>query len=305
MHGRNRRLARRPLFTFALTLCLALPAAAQQRDFSQVEIQAQVAGDGVWMMTGAGGNLGVSAGEDGVFLVDDQFAPLTEKIRAAVAALDHGEVRFVINTHWHGDHTGGNENFGEAGAVLVAHENVRERMSVAQFSERFGETPASPKGALPVVTFPDSVTFHLNGDTIHAFHVPPAHTDGDSIIHFRKANVIHMGDTFFAGGYPFVDLDSGGSVEGVIAAADRVLELADAETKIIPGHGGLTDREGLKEYREMIAGVVAAVRPMVEAGKSLEEVQAAKPSAPWDEQWGGGFIDAESFVASVYKSLSE
>jgi glyoxylase-like metal-dependent hydrolase (beta-lactamase superfamily II) len=301
-------IARR--FAPALALLVAIasaagPAAAQQRDWSQVEIQVQEVGDGVWMMTGAGGNLGVSAGEDGVFLVDDQYAPLTGKIRAAVAELGHGEVRFVINTHWHGDHTGGNENFGEAGAVLVAHDNVRERMSVAQFSERWGETPASPKGALPVVTFADSVTFHLNGDTIHVFHVPPAHTDGDSIIHFQQADVIHMGDVFFAGGYPFVDLESGGSVEGVIAAADRVLELAGAGTKIIPGHGALTDAAGLKEYRDMIAGVVAAVRPMMEEGKSLEEIQAAKPSAPWDEAWGGGWIDAPTFVEAVFKSLSE
>lgn len=301
MPVRSRRFA-----TALVAACLfaALPAASQQ-DFSGVEIESHPVADGVWMLTGAGGNLGVSAGEDGVFLIDDQFAPLTEKIRAAIAKLDDGPIRFVVNTHWHSDHTGGNENLGNAGALIVAHENVRERMSVEQFMERFGRTvPASPKAALPVVTYDESVTFHLNGDRIHAFHVPPAHTDGDSLVHFREANVIHMGDTFFAGGYPFVDLGSGGSVRGVIAAADRALELADAETKIIPGHGPLSDRAALQEYRDMLASVVAAVEPLVAEGKSLEEVRAAKPSAAFDEAWGGGFIDAPTFVETVYQSLT-
>lgn len=288
----------------ALCLLAALPAAAQQ-DFSQVEIEAHPVADGVWMLTGAGGNIGVSAGEDGIFLIDDQYAPLTEKIRAAVAKVDDGPIRFVVNTHWHRDHTGGNENFGNAGALIVAHENVRERMSVDQFMERLGLTVrASPEAALPVVTYDDSVTFHLNGGQIHAFHVPPAHTDGDSLVHFREANVIHMGDTYFASGYPFVDLGSGGSVRGVIGAADRALELADAETKIIPGHGPLSDRAALQEYRDMVASVVVAVEGLLAEGKSLEEVRAAKPTAAYDETWGGGFIDASSFVETVYQSLS-
>ncbi len=301
MPVRSRRLA---IALFAVCLLAALPATAQQ-DFSQVEIESHPVADGVWMLTGAGGNIGVSAGEDGIFLIDDQYAPLTEKIRAAVAKIDDGPIRFVVNTHWHRDHTGGNENLGNAGALIVAHENVRERMSVDQFMERLGLTVrASPADALPVVTYDHSVTFHLNGDRIHAFHVPPAHTDGDSLVHFLEANVIHMGDTYFATGYPFVDLGSGGSVRGVIAAADRALELADAETKIIPGHGPLSDRAALQEYRDMLASVVASVEALRAEGKSLEEVQAAKPTAAFDETWGGGFIDAPTFVEAIYRSLA-
>lgn len=285
-------------------LVMAAPAAAQERDFSDVEVVTHLVGEGVWMLVGAGGNVGVSAGEDGIFLIDDQFAPLTEKIRAAVAKINDRPIRFVLNTHWHGDHTGGNENLGEAGALIVAHENVRERMSVEQFLERFDrKVPPSPDAALPVVTYADGVTFHLNGDAIHAFHVPPAHTDGDSFVHFRKANVIHMGDVFFQGGYPFVDLGSGGSAPGVLAAVERALELADDETKIIPGHGEMSDRAGLVAYRDMLKTAIGRVEEMAAAGKSLEEVQAAKPTQDLDERWGGGFIGADDFVESIYQSL--
>jgi len=293
--------------SLALALLLAAaaaPAAAQGQDFSDVEIVTHLAGEGVWMLVGAGGNIGVSAGEDGIFLIDDQYAPLTDKIRAAVGKINDKPIRFVLNTHWHGDHTGGNENLGEAGALIVAHENVRQRMSVEQFMERFDRTvPASPEVALPVVTYEDGVTFHLNGDEIHAFHVAPAHTDGDSIVHFRKANVLHMGDVFFQGGYPFIDLGSGGSAPGVLAAVEQALELADGSTKVIPGHGELSDKAGLTQYRDMLKTAIERVEKLVAAGKSLEEVQAAKPTEDLDERWGGGFIGADDFVASIYQSL--
>lgn len=294
----------------ALTLALIVlpltgaPLHAQNQDFSDVEIQTVLVAEGVWMLVGAGGNIGVSAGEDGVFLIDDQFAPLTDKIRAAVAGFSPKPVRFVLNTHWHGDHVGGNENLGKAGALIVAHENVRERMSTEQFMKALDrKVPPSPDEALPVITFDDSVTFHLNGDTIHAFHVPPAHTDGDSIVHFREADILHMGDVFFQSGYPFVDLSSGGSAPGVLAAVERALELAGDGTKIIPGHGELTDRDGLVAYRDMLRTVIGRVQEMKAAGKSLEEVQGAKPTEELDERWGGGFIDADRFVASIYESL--
>lgn len=294
--------------TFAFVLALApvaSPVPAQQQDFSDVQITREKVADGVWMLVGAGGNLGLSAGEDGAFLIDDQFAPLTEKIRASVAEVTDQPIRFLLNTHWHYDHTGGNENFGEAGVLIVAHDNVRERMSVDQFIEAFDrEIPASPEAALPVVTFNDEVTFHLNGDTIRAFHVPPAHTDGDSIIHFQEADVVHMGDVFFNGGYPFIDLSSGGSVDGVLAAVNRVLAMTDADTRFIPGHGPLGSRQDLVAYRDMLQEVRARVAALVAEGKSLGEVQTAKPTEDLDETWGGGFIDGEGIVGIVYGSLT-
>ena len=283
---------------------VARPARGQGPDPATVTVALQKAGEGVHMLTGAGGNIGVSVGKDGVFLVDDQYAPLTPKILAALQTLDPRPPRFVLNTHWHGDHSGGNENMGKAGALLVAHDNVRVRMSTDQFSAAFNRTtPASAPGALPVVTYDQAVTFHLNGGAIHAFHVPPAHTDGDSVVHFRAANVIHAGDVFFNGIYPFIDVSSGGSIDGVIGAADRMLALAGAETKIIPGHGPLASRADLQAYRDMLAGVRGAVNALVDAGKTEDETKAARPTAPWDDKWGKGFMKPEVFTGIVYQSL--
>lgn len=291
-------------FGLAVSLAVSLLAAgraAGQQDFSKVEVKAEKLGDGVWMLTGAGGNLGVSAGEDGVVLIDDQYAPLTDRILAAIRTISAKPVRFLINTHWHGDHTGGNENLGKAGVLIFAHENVRRRMSVEQLSAFFKRTtPASPAAALPVVTFTDSVTFHLNGDEIEAFHVPPAHTDGDTVIVFRKADVVHTGDLFFNGLYPFIDLESGGSVEGVVVAADRIYALCDAKTKLIPGHGPVATPAGLKAYRDMVAGSYAAVKALVAQGKTKDEAVAAKPTAAWDEKWGKAFLKPEAWVSILW-----
>jgi len=284
---------------------LATPILAQPQDFSRVEIETVPVADGVYMLVGEGGNIGVSAGEDGVFLIDDQFAPLTWKIRAAIGELSNQPIRFVVNTHWHFDHTGGNENLGKRGAVIVAHDNVRKRMSVDQFLEVFGrEIPASPAAALPVVTFNDTVTFHLNGQTLHTFHVDPAHTDGDSVIHFREADVIHAGDIYFNGLYPFIDTQNGGSIEGMIAAVDRILALAGEDTKIIPGHGPLSNKAEFQVYRQMLIAVRDRTQAAIQQGQSLEAFIASNPTADLDPVWGKGFLSPAQFLTIVYKDLS-
>jgi len=290
------------LIVLSVAVAFTCLQAWAQQDYSKVEITTTKVADGIYMLEGAGGNIGVSAGADGIFLIDDQYAPLTDKIRAAVAAIDKRSIRFVFNTHWHGDHTGGNENLGETGALIVAHDNVRRQMTVEHFLELWDlKVPPSSEGFLPVVTFSDTVTFHLNGDEIHAFHVAPAHTDGDSMVHFPKANVLHTGDVFFSGRFPFIDVYTGGSLAGVIAACDVALELVDDTTKIIPGHGPLSDRADLVAYRGMLQKVHDTVAPMIRQGKSLEEIRAAQPLAPLVDEWGGGLINAEQFLGLVYE----
>jgi cyclase len=290
------------LLPLALLLTSALPLRAQN---DSVAIVATPVSGHVHMLTGMGGNIGVSAGRDGVFLVDDQFAPLTDRIRVALARLSDRPVRFVLNTHWHGDHTGGNENLGRAGVLIVAHENVRRRMGTEQFIAQINErVPASTAAALPVVTFSEAVTFYLNGDSIHVFRVEPAHTDGDAVVHFRGANVVHMGNVFFNGRFPFVDQSSGGTVAGMIAAADRVLALTDTATRFIPGHGALAGRAELQAYRDMLRDARARVSAAMAGGRTLEQVKAARPLAPLEDPWGRGFIRADAFVEVLFRELS-
>lgn len=274
----------------------SLPAAAQD-NYDKVEIKTEKLSPTTYVLFGAGGNIGLSIGDDAVFVIDDQFAPLTPKISAAIKALTDKPVKFLMNTHWHGDHTGGNENFGKQGVLIIAQENVRKRLSSDQFIEYLrSKAEAQPKAALPVVTFAQDVTFYLNGDEIKAFHVPKAHTDGDSIIHFKNSNVIHMGDTYFNGFYPFIDTSSGGTAEGVVAAADRVLAIADDKTRIIPGHGPVSNKAELKTYRDMVATISGRVAALVKQGKKLDEIVAAKPTAEFDERWGKGFIPPPKFI---------
>ena len=284
------------------TIAPGTPLAAQQ--MQDVQVTATHVAANVYMLTGQGGNIGASVGDDGVFLVDDQYAPLTEKITAAVAGISDAPIRFIINTHWHEDHTGGNERMGEAGAIIVAHENVRERLNSEQFItflER-GYDP-EPAAALPVITFTDAVTFHWNDDAIHLFHVAHAHTDGDAVVHFREANVVHAGDVYWNGIYPFIDVSSGGAIDGMIEAADRLLELVDADTKIIPGHGPLSSVEELRTYREMLVASRDRVAALVAEGKTRDEIVAARPMAEFDASWGQWFIQAEQWVGLVYDGM--
>jgi len=262
---------------------------------------AQVSGH-VHVLFGRGGNIGLSVGEDGVFLIDDQFAPASPDILAAIEELGGEAPRFLLNTHFHGDHTGGNENMGQAGATIYAHDNVRTRMIAPEYAKRFGKPAADV--ALPIVTFAHDMTFHVNGDTVKGFHTGPAHTDGDTIVHFAEADVLHMGDCFFNGMYPFIDLSAGGSVKGVQAAVERALLLCGDDTKIIPGHGPVTDKAGLTAYRDMLKDCVDAVAALIEEGKTQQQVIEAKPTAKWDETWGGGFIQPEKLAGDIFQSLS-
>lgn len=292
----------RILQVLALLMLVTAPAFAQ-RNFDDVQIETVPVSDNVYMLIGSGGNIGVIVGEDGTFIIDDQFAPLTDKINAAIAEITDKPVGYVLNTHWHGDHTGGNENMGKSGALIVAHHNVRERMHADQLKKLAESNTPAAEDALPVVTFAQDVTFHLNGEEIHAFHVDKAHTDGDAIIHFRNANAFHMGDTFFAGRFPYIDLGSGGGVDGVIAAANHVLMLSNNDTKIIPGHGPLSTPDDLKTYRDMLMKLRSKIQLMVSEGKTIEEVQAANPTEGY-EDWGTGFINNERIVQFIYNDLS-
>lgn len=269
-----------------------------------VEIVATPVADKVYMLTGSGGNMGLSVGEDGAFLIDDQFAPLSDKIQATIRTVTDKPVKFLVNTHWHFDHTGGNENFGKSGSVIVAHNNVRKRMEAGGVIEAFKRTvePASPE-ALPVITFDTAMTFHFNGDAIRIEHPAPAHTDGDAILYFEKANVVHMGDIFFNGMYPFIDAGSGGKMKGVIDAVADVLAKIDDSTKVIPGHGKLSNKKELREYHQMLTQAYERVAAMKNAGRSVEEAVAAKPTKDLDAKWNGGFLKADQWVAIIYEAI--
>ncbi len=286
----------------ALAIAAIPLLASAQQDFSKVEIKTTALRDGTHMLTGAGGNIVASVGSDGVFIIDDQFAPLSDKIRAAVGKLSDKPVRFVVNTHWHGDHTGGNENMGKAGAVIVAHDNVRKRMSVEQLL--LGEKiPAAPNAALPVVTFATDLNLHLNGDSVRVQHVAHAHTDGDALVKFERANVLHMGDVYFNGLYPFIDASSGGSIGGLLAAIDSGLALSDAETLVVPGHGPVSNRAELAAYGAMLKGHRDRIAALKAKGKTLAQVIAAKPTASTDDTLGKAFIKPEQLVTFIYETL--
>jgi glyoxylase-like metal-dependent hydrolase (beta-lactamase superfamily II) len=284
---------------------VAAAVGVAQQDMSKVEVRTEKLADDVWVLYGAGGNIGLCSGQDGALLVDDQYAPLSPKILAAVKSANDAPLRWVVNTHWHGDHVGGNENMANAGALLIAQDRVRQRMLEGQENKTFDrKVDPAPAGALPTVTFNDSTTLHVNGEDAVVFHVAPAHTDGDAIVWFPRANVVHMGDTFFSATYPIIDLESGGSIDGLVAASERVLARIGDATKVIPGHGKVSDKAGLQSYHDMLVGVRAAVVKLVKQKKSLDEVVAARPTAPWDDAWGKGFMKPDFFTKLLYTELS-
>lgn len=280
-------------------------SSAAQPDMEKIDITTHTLGHGIYMLKGYGGNIGVSVGDDATFLIDDQFAPLTEKITNAVNTITDRPVDYVLNTHWHFDHTGGNENLGQQGALLMAHDNVHKRMQSGQTmaSGRVID-PAKPE-ALPVLTFNDTLTLRVNGLTIRGMHVPKAHTDGDTMVHFVEANIVHMGDTFFNGRYPFIDHLSGGGLDGVIAAADLVLGISDDATQIIPGHGDLANKADLERYKYMLITIRERVLTAIESGQSLTQIQEARLTADFDAQWANGGITPGTFLGFVFESLSQ
>lgn len=288
-------------FTGATLLTIAVPAAAQM---DEVKITATTIADGIHMLKGKGGNVGLLIGPDGTFMIDDQFAPLTGKLLSAIKGLGGDTPRFVINTHYHHDHTGGNENLGKLGVTIVSHDNVRKKLAEGATIKAFNKViPPAPKAAVPVITFAEEMTFHLNGQTVHVFHSNNAHTDGDAIIHFREANIIHAGDTFFNGFYPFIDVGGGGSVQGVIAAVDKMLALADDNTKIIPGHGPLANKAQLIAYREMLTTAQGRLSKLKSSGKSAAEAVAEKPLSDLETTWGKGFLPTDKWITIVYEGV--
>lgn len=287
------------IIALGLLFCGVVSDLRAQRNFDNINIEVVPVADGVYMLRGAGGNIGVSIGDDGLFMVDDQFAPLSDRIQATIATITDMPVHFVINTHHHGDHTGGNENFGAAGAHIVAHENVRTRLLAQRL-----EGSLSDK-VLPVITFSTDLDFHWNGQQIRVMHFPSngAHTDGDAVVHFTGSNVVHMGDLFFNGMYPFIDVNSGGDAWGLLSVVSRVISLIDDDTRVIPGHGPLSDKAALVAYRDMLNDITTKVNRGVRAGLSLETIIAQKPTQQYDEVWTGGFVTPDRLVTTIYQSI--
>jgi glyoxylase-like metal-dependent hydrolase (beta-lactamase superfamily II) len=269
-----------------------------------VAIETTEIAKGLHMLVGSGGNVAVLSGADGVLVIDDQYSYQYEEIANAISEISSNSAKFLVNTHWHSDHAGSNEQMANSGTVIVAHENTRARLSTDQVIEFFNaDRPAAPPKALPVITFTDDITFHFNDEVIHVIHVSNAHTDGDAIVQFKHANVIHTGDTFFHGHYPFIDAGSGGSVTGMIAAANQILALCDDDTNIIPGHGALADKQSLVEYRDMMKAVRLSISDLIVAGNSDAQIVLAKPTAEFDSKWGSGFLKPNTFVKMIVDSI--
>jgi cyclase len=296
-------------YILGTTLAVCGGLRAQEKDFSKVEIKVTKVSGNIYMLEGEGGNIAASVGEDGIVIVDDQYAPLADKIQAALKNLKITDkpVRFVINTHYHGDHTGGNEPFANTGSTVIAQDNVRKRMQTGGTAGNGGsikmEAKPAPKGALPVITFEHDVTVHLNGEDIRALHFPAGHTDGDAIIFFPKNNVVHMGDDFVRYGFPFIDVSSGGSVQGMIAAMEKCAAQLPPDVKVIPGHGALSNLDDVREFVKMLNQTSAVVQKAIDEHKTVDQMKQEKILSPW-AKWSGGFIDSDKFIETLYNSLT-
>jgi len=282
-------------------------SANAQQDFSKVQIKVTKVSGNIYMLEGSGGNIAASVGEDGIVIVDDQFAPLVEKIQQALKGITDKPVRFIINTHYHGDHTGGNEPFTNAGSTVIAQDNVRKRLESGGTAGNGGSVkmiyPAAPKAALPIITFANDVTVHLNGEDIRALHFPSGHTDGDSIIFFPKNNVVHMGDDFVRYGFPFIDVASGGSVQGMIDAMEKAMALLPPDVKVIPGHGAISNLDDVRAFVKMLKETSAVVQKAINRRQTLAQMKQAKILAPW-EKFSGSFINTDVFIETLYNSLT-
>jgi cyclase len=296
-------------FILAGAILFSYAACAQDVDFSKVQIKVTKVSGNIYMLEGEGGNIAASVGEDGIVIVDDQFAPLADKIQAALKNLGITDkpVRFVINTHYHGDHTGGNAPFANTGSTVIAQDNVRKRMesggTAGNGSSIKMDVPPAPKAALPIITFDHDVTVHLNGEDIRALHFPAGHTDGDAVIFFPKNNVVHMGDDFVRYGFPFIDVASGGSVQGMIAAMEKVSAELPADVKVIPGHGQLSNLDDVRAFVQMLKETSAAVQKAIDEHKTVEQTKQEKILEPW-KKWSGEFIDSDKFIETLYNSLT-
>jgi cyclase len=307
--GASRRISMRKLFTLVLILLPVTIRAQQTPDFSKVEMKVTKVSGNIYMLEGQGGNIAASVGEDGIVIVDDEFAPLADKIQAALKnlAITDKPVRFVINTHYHGDHTGGNVPFNNAGSTIIAQDNVRKRLESGGAAGNGGsikmENKPAEKAALPIITFEHDVTVHLNGEDIRALHFPAGHTDGDSIIFFPKNNVVHMGDDFVRYGFPFIDVTAGGSIQGMIAAMEKATAQLPADVKVIPGHGALSNLDDVRAYTKMLKETSAAVENALKAHKTLEQMKQEKVLAPWSK-FSGDFVSTDVFTETLYNSLT-
>ena len=294
----------KPFILPLIFITAAITDVISQRDFSDVTITTEQVTDNIYMLQGSGGNIAILTGEDGTIMVDDQFAPLSDKIMAAIKDISDQSVHYLLNTHWHGDHTGGNENFANAGATIIAHDNVRKRLSTEQLRPFGRSTPASPEAAWPQLTFNDEMHIHYNNENIHLIHNHNAHTDGDAFVYFSDSNVLHMGDCFFKDRFPYIDRDMGGSPDGYIKAVSQAILITDSDTKIIPGHGALATKQDLLNYYNMLITMRDRVKKSISDGQTMEEALEANLTEGY-ESWGTGFINEEAIVNVLYGAYVE